>query len=135
MSSVNDNKILKLKEEIKKKKEEISKTKTLKYITNGVITLDGETYNLNVKPTNDLLLLLSKLAAYKNSVIEFDLGELIIDGYSISDWIEDIVARIKFNKVKEEETKLKSMEQLLDRRLSEEKKIEIELDEIANMLK
>ncbi|MGL5150022.1 MAG: hypothetical protein ACRC7N_05520 [Clostridium sp.] len=135
MSSVNDNKILKLKEEIKKKKEEISKTKTLKYVTNGVITLDGEVYNLNVKPTNDLLLLLSKLAAYKNSVIEFDLGELIIGGYTISEWIEDIVARIKFNKVKEEETKLKSMEQLLDRRLSEEKKIEIELDEIANMLK
>ncbi|MGL5327678.1 MAG: hypothetical protein ACRDD7_00325 [Peptostreptococcaceae bacterium] len=135
MSSVNDNKILKLKEEIKKKKEEISKTKTLKYVTNGVITVDGEVYNLNVKPTNDLLLLLSKLAAYKNSIVEFDLGELIVGGYTISEWIEDIVARIKFNKVKEEETKLKSMEQLLDRRLSEEKKIEIELDEIANMLK
>ncbi|GFN32439.1 hypothetical protein PCURB6_26990 [Paenibacillus curdlanolyticus] len=48
-----------------------------------------------------------------------------MSGYHIEDWIADLKAKLDFLNVKEEERKLKAMEDKLDQLLSDEKKVEM----------
>lgn len=64
-----------------------------------------------------------------------DLGiNLVISGYNISEWITDIKCKIEIFEYKQKEADLKALEAKLDKMLSDEKKTELELDEIAALL-
>ena len=65
-----------------------------------------------------------------------DLGisDLELSGYSIDDWISDIKNKMEVLNVKNEIANLKKMEAKLDKLLSEDKKTELELDDIAALL-
>ena len=65
-----------------------------------------------------------------------DLGisDLELSGYSIDDWISDIKNKMEVLNVKNEIANLKRMEAKLDKLLSEDKKTELEIDDIAALL-
>ena len=132
----NDSRILTMKEQIAKKKKEISKAKRFSPVTNCSIELDGIRTNINTLNKDQLIQLLVKLKSYQMAAEElYLLKEYVISGYLIDEWLEDLKSKLLGLSQKEEENKLKQMEQKLDTLLSNDKKTELEIDDIANMLK
>lgn len=131
--SKNDERVLQLKKIIDEKKAELKSVKRFTPITNCVLDLEGQKYNLNVLQLADLRLLLVRLNMYLIS--EKDLGiKLEIAGYNIDEWITDIKSKIEIFEYKKKESELKTLGAKLDKMLSDEKKTELELDEIAALL-
>lgn len=131
--SKNDERVLQLKKVIGEKKAELKSVKRFTPITNCVLDLEGQKYNLNVLQLADLRLLLVRLNMYLISAK--DLGiKLEIAGYNIDEWITDIKSKIEIFEYKKKESELKTLEAKLDKMLSDEKKTELELDEIAALL-
>ena len=133
--STNDDRVLQLKKIIDEKKENLkSCKKTFLPITNCILDLDGQKYNLNVLQFDELQLLLVKLNIYLTSAVNLNIS-LMISGYSINDWIEDINNKLDVLEFRRKENELKVLENKLNKMLSDEKKTELELDEIAALLK
>lgn len=130
----NDKRILELKEQIRLKRDKLSSIGRFTPVTNCILDLDGNKLNIQVLKKDQLILLACKLQSYKNSAIELDL-ELVISGFSVDDWIKDIKSRIDILSVKDEELKLKQMEDKLTTLLSNEKRVELEINEIEQLLK
>jgi hypothetical protein len=132
----NDEKIIKLKQQIEEKRNKLGNLKRFTPITNCILELDGITTNIQILPKEKLALLLVKLNLYKMSMenLNMSLDEIIINGYNIGDWMSDILAKIDIISYKEEEQKLKTMESKLVELLSKEKKTELAIDEIEKML-
>lgn len=136
-NETNDQRILQLKEQIEKKKEQLGKSTRFTPLTNCSLELEGERYNINVLSKEQLISLMIRLNMYKLSAS--DLGLIMSDvefsGYDVLDWISDIKAKIEILSRKDEERNLKAMEDKLVKLLSDGKKVELELDEIASLLK
>lgn len=132
----NDEKIIKLKQQIEEKRNKLGNLKRFTPITNCILELDGITTNIQILSKEKLALLLIKLNLYKMSMenLNMSLDEIIINGYDVRDWIIDILAKIDIISYKEEEQKLKTMESKLVELLSKEKKTELAIDEIEKML-
>lgn len=133
MAMTNDDKIMQLKVIIEKKKEELKKYKKFCPVTNCVLDLDGKKYNLNVLQENELVLLLVKLDSYFVSAERLHVN-LILSGYDVLDWIEDIRDKLKDVEKKKKESELNKMESKLTTLLSDNKKTELELLDIETML-
>lgn len=133
MATKNDERVLQLKQVIDKKKSELKLSKKFTPLTNCVLDLDGQKYNLNVLQYDDLQLLLVRLNMYSMSAKDLEIS-LEVSGYNIAEWITDIRCKIEIFEYKKKETELKSLEAKLDKMLSDEKKTELELDEIAALL-
>lgn len=131
--SKNDERVLQLKKIIDEKKSELKVVKRFTPLTNCVLNLENENYNLNVLQLDDLKLLLVKLNMYLMSAKDLDV-ELDISGYSIEDWMTDVKSKMEIFEQKKKESELKTLEAKLDKMLSDEKKTELELDEIAALL-
>lgn len=131
--SKNDERVLQLKEIIDKKKLELKGAKKFTPLTNCILDLEGQKYNLNVLRLNDLQLLLVRLNMYLMSAKDLKIN-LEISGYNIAEWITDIKCKIEIFEYKKKEAELKTLEVKLDKMLSDEKKTELELDEIAVLL-
>ena len=97
--------------------------------------MDGITINLNVCSDDALVLLLIRLNSYLMSAVDLGMSDFEISGYSITAWIKDIKSKLEVSSLKKEEADLKKMEGKLDKLLSDDKKTELEIDEIANLLK
>lgn len=134
MAAKNDERVLQLKEIIDKKKMELKGAKRFEPMTNCVLDLEGQKYNLNVLRFHDLQLLLVRLNMYLMSAKDLGIS-LEISGYNIAEWIMDIKCKIEIFEYKRKEAELKALETKLDKMLSDEKKTELELDEIAALLK
>ena len=133
---INDSKIITLKNQISEKRKQIDKIKKFTPITNCSIEVDGIRSNIQVLVKEQLIALVVKLNSYVSSAKELDLlDEYTISGYKAEDWIADIKSKLDIVSHKDEERKLKDMEEKLDRLLSNEKKTELEINEIENMLK
>lgn len=131
--SKNDERVLQLKKIIEEKKSELKAVKRFTPLTNCVLNLDNQNYNLNVLQLDDLKLLLVRLNMYLMSANDLDM-ELNISGYNISEWMVDVKSKIEIFEYKKKESELKMLETKLDKMLSDEKKTELELDEIAALL-
>ena len=134
--SKNDDRILELKKQIEIKKKAVS-VKKIRFIpeTNCVLNMDGITINLNVCSDDALVLLLIRLNSYLMSAVDLGMSDFEISGYSVTAWIKDIKRKLEVSCLKKEEADLKKMEGKLDKLLSDDKKTELEIDEIANLLK
>ena len=132
--SKNDERVLQLKKIIDDKKAELKAVKRFTPLTNCVLDLDGQKYNLNVLQMADLQLLLVKQNMYLMSANSLAIN-LEIAGYNIAEWIADIKSKIEIFEYKKKESELKALETKVDKMLSNEKKTELELDEIAALLK
>lgn len=134
--SKNDERILQLKKQIEDKKAQLNKSKKFSPITNCSINVDGVQININTLQRDGLIALLVKLNSLQSSAMELNLlDEFNISGYNISEWIEDLKNKLDVLSVKQEESKLKQMESRLSQLLSEDKKVELELDDIVNSLR
>lgn len=131
--SKNDERVLQLKKVIADKKAELKSVKRFTPLTNCVLDLEGQKYNLNVLQLNDLKLLLVKLNMYLISAKDLGIN-LELAGYNIAEWIVDVKNKIEIFEYKKKESELKVLEAKLDKMLSDEKKTELELDEIAALL-
>lgn len=134
--SKNDDRILELKKQVEDKKKELASKKTrFVPITNCILEMDGMTLNLNVLSESALILLWIRLNTYRMSAADLGLHKFEISGYDLEDWITDVKARLEVIATKREENNLKAMKTKLDKLLSEDKKTELELDSIAELLK
>ncbi len=132
MATKNDNTILKLKEEVKKQKEAIKKIKPFVPVTNCSLDLYGTRYNLHTLNKETLVTLMVRLNAYKLSAEDLDLSnEFKISGFSTEDWLADLKAKFLLIGKKEEEDRLKKLEDKLHKLLSEDKKVELEIDDLT----
>lgn len=132
MATKNDERVLQLKQVIDKKRSELKELRFIP-ITNCVLDLEGHKYNLNVLQFDDLQLLYVRLNMYLVSAKNLGIN-LKISGYSLEDWIADIKSKLEVFEYKKKEAELKTLEAKLDKMLSDEKKTELELDEIAGLL-
>lgn len=134
--SKNDDKILELKRQIDTKKKDLASRK-VKFSpeTNCILDLDGVKYNLNVVADDELIMLMLRLNIYVISSRDLDLPVPVVGGYSVDMWISDIKCKLAVSALKKEEIELRKMEAKLDKLLSDDKKTELELDEIAALLK
>lgn len=136
MANMNDQKILELKKQIEEKQKKVKKAQKFSPFTNCSIEVDGIRHNLNVLTKEQTISLLVKLNSYAMSAKELELLEqYIVSGYSLTEWISDLESKLEYMTRKEEESQLKAMEAKLDKLLSDDKRVEMELDEIANLLK
>ncbi|MFS0905660.1 hypothetical protein AB3N02_21690 [Priestia aryabhattai] len=132
----NDERILELKKQIEAKKEKLGKVSRFIPVTNCSIEFDGKRHNLHALQHEDLISLLVKLNMHLISAKGLGLEETYkISNYLVSEWMVDINARIDILSKKDEERKLKLMENKLVELLSEKKKVELEIDEIESLLK
>lgn len=135
MTNQNDDKILALQAQIREKKTEIGKIERFSPKTNCSISLDGERYNLNALDRTTCVYLLAKLSSLITAANKYTLAnELVISGYSAHDWLGDLHAKYTSLVQKEKQQKLKTMETKLERLLSNEKRTELEIDEIRSLL-
>lgn len=142
----NDERILKLQKLAEEKKQAISEnSKPVKYLTSKILVLDGITYNLSViNSLEEITLLMSRIGALATGYAMFtansDLDDekyydnLKISGFHVDDWAEDIKTRLQQLEVKEDKILLAKIEKKLTELLSEEKKKELELDELEKFL-
>lgn len=133
--SKNDDKILLLKKQIEAKKEELGKPARFAPITSCSVELDGTRYNLHAASKEQLIFLLCKMdlltAAAENVGYP---GQCMVSGFSTVDWATDIQNKLLSIGWKDMEANLKAMEAKLDKLLSEDKKTELELEQIAALL-
>ena len=97
--------------------------------------MDGMTININVCSDDVLLLLLIRLNSYLMSAVDLGMNDFEISGYSVTAWINDIKSKLDVSGLMKEEYDLKRMESRLNKLLSDDKKTELEIDEIAALLK
>lgn len=136
MSNINDAKIMELKKQIEDKKGKLAGITKFAPITNCSIELDGVRYNINTLQKEQLISLMVRLNSYMLSAKDLNiLDDYKISGYKVGEWIVDIRTKLDILSRKDEEIKLKVMEAKLDKLLSDEKKTELELNEIADILK
>lgn len=135
MNTNNDNRIIELKKQIEtKRKQLLEKTNRFSPETNCILEFKGTTYNLNACSAEMLTLLLVELNMYIMSAADLGVTLPTLSGYPIEMWMTDIKNKISVLSVKQEESNLKKMEVKLDKLLSDDKKTELELDEIASLL-
>lgn len=133
----NDEKILELKEQIKTKKEELSKIDKFRPITNCVITssvMGFDKLNINTLNVNDLKLLVIRLKSYLNTNNDLKYTDILLSGFKLSEWIEDIENKIENNNKISKMKELELLENRLTTLLSDSKRTELEIDEISKLL-
>lgn len=134
MAQKNDERIMQLKQQIETKRKELA-TKTSRFtpVTNCLLVIDKVTYNLHVE-SSELLLIKVNMIAMSAKDLGLDVSKVIISGYSLADWIDDIQNYLKVQSYKDEKRKLEKLERQLDALLSDDKRTELEIDNIAAML-
>ena len=136
LMSKNDDRILELKKQIDEKKKLLA-DKNTRFVpeTNCVLTMNKNSTNINVCSDEELKLLLISLNAYLMSAKDLGMNDFEISGYSVTSWIKDIKNKLEISGLKKQQSDLKTMEQKLDKLLSDDKKTELVLDDIAALLK
>ena len=128
----NDAVILKLKKDIEEKKKLIKSSERFTPVTNCSLVLDNERYNLNVLGKDQIIPLMVKLNAYAKSAEDLGVSDdLEYGGFKVEQWMTDLKARWAIINRTNEEARLKALENKLHNLLSLEKKVELEIADIA----
>ena len=104
--------------------------------TNCSLNLFGATKNLNVCNLENLTLLKVQLNMLAMSAKDMGMpaDEIMIGGFSITDWMSDIDVKMELCKYNEAKTSLNRMKEKLNKLLSEDRRTEMALDGIEEML-
>lgn len=134
--SKNDDRIMLLKKQIEEKKVALmaARKSNEPYKTTCVIDMDGNKINIHVLKSDELAMLLVKLNAYRMSAENLGMQLFAISGYDVNMWMDDVKKRITMLKSKETERELRAAEDKLNMLLSEDKKTELEIDNIEALL-
>lgn len=134
MAQKNDERIMQLKKQIDTKRKELAnQTSRFVPITNCLMVIDKVTYNLHVD-SSELLLIKVNTMAMSAKDLGLDISKVMISGYSLEDWINDIKNNLKIQNYKNEKKNLEQLEKKLDALLSDDKRTELEIDNIAALL-
>lgn len=135
MANANDKRIMDLRTKIEKKKKEIGKKERFVPLTNLQVEMDGSRINLHVLNRTQAIALAVKLNALLASAKELGFEEEYkISGFKVEDWVSDLQEIIRNHSKKEEQKKLDELEKQLRKLLSDDKKVELELDAIEGLL-
>jgi hypothetical protein len=128
----NDKTILSLKKQVEDKKKLLKGADRFVPKTNCSLSLDGLRYNLNVSGKEEVLLLLAKVNNLKTSLAQILPEEtLVISGYPVDMWIDDLKSRFNTLNRKLEEERLKILEGKLHNLLTIDTKVSLELKDLA----
>lgn len=135
MAQKNDDRIMQLKEQIEKKREELAASNTSRFIpiTNGLLVIDKTTYNLHVDSSELLLIKLNSMRLSAKD-LGIDTSKLMISGYSLDNWITDVKNNLSIQNYRTEKKKLDSLEKQLTALLSDDKQTELQIDQLAALL-
>lgn len=137
MATKNDERIIELKKQIEEKKNELGKQPRFTPITTCLFDREGCRVNIHtltsIKDINAMLVFFNTYVVSARD-LEIDCAEVELDGFSVLDWMEDLKSKkavVEYTKKKEQLTQL---EKKLDKLLSDDKKTELEIDAIADLL-
>lgn len=137
MTQNNDNNIMALKAKIAEKRKELEALpKRVVPITNCLLVEDNTTTNLHSCSLDALYSLLVRLNIYVMSAkdLGIDPNDIKLSDYTICDWMADVREFINVKKYRAEKRNLDNMEARLNSLLSEDKKTELEIEEISALL-
>ncbi len=135
MISDNDNRIVKLKLEIEKRLKLLeNKGKNNNFKTNCILDFEGMKFNFHTLSEDQSLLLLVRLLSYKMASEKYSIDLPKISGYSFDDWISDLKLKLENASYKYQLADLREKLRRLNELLSNDKRTELELDEIEKML-
>ncbi len=129
----NDEKILSLKSAIEEKRKNLGKETRFVPLTKCVFILDGKTYNIHTLGLNDLDYLTVYMTMWKQAGDVCKLKPLI-QGYSASDWQQDLINRKSVIQHNEKVKELNILQAKLDTLLSNECRTQLEIDSIADFI-
>lgn len=133
----NDDRIIELKKLIEKKEKEIVPA-SLASKTTLILEFNGRKYNLNVMTLSELQILFCQLQALQTAnekLSGFYTEPLLIGGFCVADWLDDIISKMNYLMTKNKKKELEAMKKQLDKLLSDGKRTELLLDEIMEKLK
>ena len=131
----NDEKILQLRAAIKVKKDTFKTLIKFTPKTNCIIIMNGQSTNINVLKADELQVLAVRLHGYATSAKELGFTTFNFSGYSVADWLDDTLNKLKQLQLTTEKQELSKMEQRLEELLSADKRTELELDQLETLLK
>lgn len=136
MAQKNDDRIMQLKEQIEKKREELAASNTSRFIpiTNCLLVIDKTTYNLHVDSSELLLIKLNSMRLSAKD-LGIDTNKLMISGYSLDNWITDVKNNLSIQNYRTEKKKLDILEKQLTALLSDDKQTELQIDSLEELLK
>lgn len=139
MTNTNDAVVLQLQEKVKIKKLKLAELKKGRHTstTKCILEWEGKNINFHVVGKDELTFLLVKIhtlyVAADDLLLE-DFGDTVVQGHTLDEWILDIKGKIKEKDIAIQEKELKVVEAQLDKMLSEDKKTELKLKELAALL-
>lgn len=138
----NDTRIMNLKADIQKRKETLTLSPvTFRPETNCMLKLDGKNFNLHTCDEEKLLSLaidlncklISAASLPAPFIPETDPKKIMVNGFSIKAWMNDIYNLMQSEKYEKELRKLNGLERELSTLLSEDVKTGLRLDEIEKL--
>ena len=135
--SKNDDRILMLKKQIDDKKQELGKQPRFSPITTCMFTYNGNRVNIHTltsaKDINAMLVYFNIFAMSAEN-LGINCEDIAMDGFSVLDWMEDLNAKKAVVEYNAQKAQLAALEKKLDKLLSDDKKTELEIDAIADLL-
>jgi hypothetical protein len=136
--SKNDDRILTLKKQIEDKKKELGKQPRFSPITTCMFTLNGgnkvNIHTLTSVNAINMALVGFNIYAMSAENLGINIEDVLVDGFSVADWMEDLNAKKAVVEYTEKKAQLTTLEKKLDKLLSDDKKTELEIDAIADLL-
>jgi len=129
----NDQKILDLKKKIEEEKKALNEKTKFQPVTTCIIDLLGNKINLRTLSVSELQIVLTAVNALLKSADELGIDP-DISGFDLEDWRYDITGILKQKEISDRKTVINKLEAKLQSMLSDEKKTELEIEEIAKML-
>ena len=137
MAAKNDDRILVLKKQIEEKKKDLGKQPRFSPVTTCMFNYNGNRVNIHtltsVKDINTMLVHFN-IYAMSAENLGIDCADVCFEGFSVADWMEDLNAKKAVVEYNEKKSQLSVLEKKLDRLLSDDKKTELEIDAIADLI-
>ena len=141
MAKKNDALVGQLLKKVEEKKAQIKKIKNPSFKTNLSLPLDGTNnrINLNVASPELLFSILVELETrLDKSQVVAEKYDLVFDnswrGFTIEDWRDDVVLKIKQSQAQRQVTELRTIEKKLEGLMSEDKRTNLELEKLSELL-
>lgn len=137
MATKNDERILMLKEQIEEKKKELGKQPRFSPITTCLFDREGCRINIHtltsIKDINAMLVFFNTYVMSAND-LDIDCNEVELYGFSVLDWMEDLKSKKAVVEYSAKKEQLSILEKKLDKLLSDDKKTELEIEAIADLI-
>lgn len=138
MAIKNDERILELKKQIEERKNELGKQPRFTPVTTCLFNREGCRVNIHtltsVKDINSLLVFFNTYAMSAKD-LDIDCAEVELDGFSVVDWMEDLKSKKAVVEYSAKKEQLTALEKKLDKLLSDDKKTELEIEAIADLIR